>query len=76
MAAWDKDTVAAKVALDLFKADLAKKYPETAEEVVTPELVDASIQMAKVKNVTPPPDPRFPAQNVSQYCWYVLAWGV
>ena len=27
---WDKDTVAAKVALDIIKADLAKKYPEAA----------------------------------------------
>ena len=69
MAAVDRDSVAAKVALNLIKADLTKAHPETAE-VVTDELISSSVKLAKVKNLTPPPDPRFPAQNVSGYCWY------
>lgn len=69
-AAWDKDTVSAKVALDLIRGDIAKKYPEAAE-ALTDDLMERSVKLAKVKNLTPPPDPRFPAQNVSGYCWCV-----
>ena len=70
MAALDNDTIAAKVALQLIRSDLAEKYPEAAA-TIDDDFAAKALKMAKVKSVKAPPDPGFPACNVSGYCWYV-----